>query len=167
MNLSFKQIELKKKKKKKIKINNENKNKSKDKKIKEIKHLSNKNSQNDLNSKHLFSTINNRRKYNNIEELFFSPQVLFDKVKNKQFKKNMIQKKNYYTSSFIYSIPKLLSPSYDVYNNIKSSKNNTLKKKVYNIFPFQLLNKESSDLNTTRDNTKKKIIKSKIQKKML
>jgi hypothetical protein len=79
----------------------------------------------------------------------------------------MIQKKNYYTSSFIYSIPKLLSPSYDVYNNIKSSKNNTLKKKVYNIFPFQLLNKESSDLNTTRDNTKKKIIKSKIQKKML
>ena len=134
MNLSFKQIELKKKKK-----------------------------QNDLNSKHLFSTINNRRKYNNIEELFFSPQVLFDKVKNKQFKKNMIQKKNYYTSSFIYSIPKLLSPSYDVYNNIKSSKNNTLKKKVYNIFPFQLLNKESSDLNTTRDNTKKKIIKSKIQ----
>ena len=146
---------------------NENKNKSKDKKIKEIKHLSNKNSQNDLNSKHLFSTINNRRKYNNIEELFFSPQVLFDKVKNKQFKKNMIQKKNYYTSSFIYSIPKLLSPSYDVYNNIKSSKNNTLKKKVYNIFPFQLLNKESSDLNTTRDNTKKKIIKSKIQKKML
>jgi hypothetical protein len=54
----------------------------------------------------------------------------------------MIQKKNYYTSSFIYSIPKLLSPSYDVYNNIKSSKNNTLKKKVYNIFPFQLLNKD-------------------------
>ncbi len=42
-----------------------------------------------------------------------------------------------------------------------------LKKKVYNIFPFQLLNKESSDLNTTRDNTKKKIIKSKIKKKML
>ncbi len=136
----------------------EKKKNDKDNKIKKEEILSNKSSLNSFSN--FTSALNTKRKYNNIEELFYNPKVLFNKTMDKP-KKNIISKNNNRTSSFIHTIPSLMSNSYNVLNNIKSTKN---QKKNEILFPFYIFVKESNDSNTTRENTRKNWSKSKIQK---
>ena len=136
----------------------EKKKNDKDNKIKKEEILSNKSSLNSFSN--FTSALNTKRKYNNIEELFYNPKVLFNKTIDKP-KKNTISKNNNHTSSFIHIKPALMSNSFNVFNNIKSTKN---QKKSENLFPYYLFIKESNDSNTTRENTKKNWSKSKIQK---
>jgi len=127
-------------------------------KLKKEEVLSNKSSLNSFSN--LTSSLNSKRKYNKIDELFYNPKVLFNKTIDKP-KKNTISKNNNHTSSFIHIKPALMSNSFNVFNNIKSTKN---QKKSENLFPYYLFIKESNDSNTTRENTKKNWSKSKIQK---
>ena len=136
----------------------EKKKNDKDNKIKKEEILSNKSSLNSFSN--FTSALNTKRKYNNIEELFYNPKVLFNKTMDKP-KKNIISKNNNRTSSFIHTKPSLMSNSYNVLNNIKSTKN---QKKNEILFPFYFFVKESNDSNTTRENTRKNWSKSKIQK---
>ena len=136
----------------------EKKKNDKDNKIKKEEILSNKSSLNSFSN--FTSALNTKRKYNNIEELFYNPKVLFNKTMDKP-KQNIISKNNNRTSSFIHTKPSLMSNSYNVLNNIKSTKN---QKKNEILFPFYIFVKESNDSNTTRENTRKNWSKSKIQK---
>ena len=130
----------------------------KDNKIKKEETLSNKSSLNSFSN--FTSALNSKRKYNKIDELFYNPKVIFNKTIDKP-KKNIISKNNNRTSSFIHTKPSLMSNSYNVLNNIKSTKN---QKKNEILFPYNLFLKESNDSNTTRENTRKTWSKSKIQK---
>ena len=130
----------------------------KDNKIKKEETLSNKSSLNSFSN--FTSALNSKRKYNKIDELFYNPKVIFNKTIDKP-KKNIISKNNNRASSFIHIKPSLMSNSYNLLNNIKSTKN---QKKNEILFPYNLFLKESNDSNTTRENTRKTWSKSKIQK---